>query len=475
MMKELIRKISNYLILRSNFPHPTPPPTHEVRKGRLEGGRKHPQIGMKKLLFPIVIILFLASCSTKPKEELVPNIPPQTYIYVEGRADTVPAKVFLRWYGNDPDGYVVGYYYNWDNDSDTVFTTANCDTFSLSSAGSVEVHVFKIWAEDNEGAVDPTPASVIVPVTNSPPTIQFQRGTLPPDTTLPVATYYLEWHDVDGDSTVIGFYYMLDTDTIPHFVNADTNRLTLTNIPPGQRTLYVWAIDKSMALSDTLTHSWYVDTLRGNLLIVNEDENPQALQQMEDIIQNLLPFTKWNLVRQFPYSPIDINLAINHLGFNKIIWLTGDNASHILFVVPYLLEFLRNGNRLLLIGPNVLTPDLVSSAFVDSFMHIDTSRIYFNKIVAQDTLIIATEPGYPDTLVTAPGNILRYIEGFHTDSLSAELYRTNLKGITDTVSVALKYPRTSPKLVYFSFQLWKVAGNITALVNHIIVDEFGGK
>ena len=472
MMKELIRKISNYLILRRNSPHLTPPPTHEVRGRRMEGRGPHPQIGIKKLLLPIVVTFFLASCSKKPREEIVPNIPPETYIYVEGRVDTVPARVILHWYGNDPDGYVVGYYYNWDNDSDTVFTTANYDTFSLSSAGSVQVHVFKIWAEDNEGAIDPTPASVTIPVINSPPTIQFQRGTLPPDTTLPVATYYLEWHDIDGDSTVIGYYWQLNSDT-PHFVPSDSTFVTLTNLPPGSDTVYFWAVDENSAVSDTIADTIYIKPVTGDILLVDDDPDNTADNFYSQMLTNLgYQYTLWKIDRGLPYSPIDQRYIINSLGFDLILWYTGETSSHVKDVYGYLTEYLDNGHKLFLTGAGIFT-DLDSTNLVQNYMHVDS--LFGDKTILPNQPVFRVYPDtlYPDTLHTL--TIIPRVDGFTVNPPAVIVYKAPVLGRNEPIGMMLKTPETNPNIIVFGLKVHKLGGNLQGLFRHILSDEFGMK
>ncbi len=429
---------------------------------------------MRKILTILGIIFLLAACSRKPKEELVPNIPPQTYIYVEGRVDTVPAKVVLHWYGNDPDGYVVGFFYNWDNDSDTVFTTAYFDTFSLTSAGSVQVHTFKIWAEDNQGAVDPTPASVTIPVINSPPTIQFKIGTLPPDTTLPVATFYLEWHDIDGDSTVVGYYWQLNSGS-PHFVPVDSTHITLTNLPPGSDTVYFWAVDENSAVSDTIADTIYVKPVNGSILLVDDDPDVTADEFYTRILDSLgITYTTWKIDRGLPYSPIDQRYIINGLGFNVIIWYTGETSSHVKDVYSYLTEFLDNGHKLFLAGSGVFVDTILDSTnFVREYMHIDS--LIHNKTILPNSAVfrIVNDPLYPDTLTTL--TIIPRVDAYIVDSPATIVYKTQVLGINDPVGVMLRSPADNPDIIVFSLKIHKLGGNLGQLFNHILRDEFGVK
>lgn len=424
---------------------------------------------MKRILVSLIITVLMVSCSKKPREELVPNLPPETYIFVEGRVDTVPAKVVLHWYGNDPDGYVVGFFYNWDNDSDTVFTTANYDTFSLTSAGSVQVHIFKIWAEDNQGAVDPTPASVTIPVINSPPTIQFKIGTLPPDTTLPVTTFYLEWHDIDGDSTVIGYYWQLNSDT-PHFVPVDSTHITITNLPPGPDTVYFWAVDENSAVSDTIADTIFVKPINGSILLVDDDPDVTADEFYTRILDSLgVTYTIWKIDRGLPYSPIDQRYIISNLGFNLIIWYTGETSSHVKDVYGYLTEYLDNGHKLFLSGSGVFI-DLDSTLFVRNYMHIDSLIPDKTILPSHPVFRVVDDMLYPDTLMTL--TIIPRVDVFTVESPATIVYETQVLGIDDPVGVMLKYPADNPDIIVFSLKIHKLGGDLGQLFDHILRDEF---
>lgn len=423
---------------------------------------------MRKLV-PVLITL-LVSCHRKPLENPVENIPPETYLYVEGRVDTVPARVALHWYGNDPDGYVVGFYYHWDDEPDTVFTTANSDTFSLSSAGSVQVHVFKIWALDNEGAVDPTPASVTIPVINSPPTIQFQYGTLPPDTILPVATYYLEWHDVDGDSTVTGYYWKVNNGE-SHFVSVDSPSVTITDFSPGQNVVYFWAEDENSAVSDTIADTVFVIPVTGRILLVDDDPDVTADEFYSRILDSLgYEYTLWRVDRGLPYSPVDQRYVINNFGFQLIIWYTGETQSHVKDIYRYLLSYLDNGNKLMLTGSGVFI-DLDSTSLVANYMNIDSLIPDKTILPGRPVFRVYNDPQYPDTLITR--TLIARMDGFVVHDPAVIVYRTTVLGINDPVAVMLKSPENNPQIVVFSLKVHKLGGDLGEFFRHVISDEFG--
>ena len=150
----------------------------------------------KKGLILMLGLVLVTSCIKRPLPDLVENIPPDTHIFVEGQTDTVGGRQRIYWWGNDPDGYVTGYYIKIDT-SDWTWTTSTDSLIIFHSESTVIEHHFKAVAVDNEGAEDPTPAEVVIPTINTPPSISFAYNSLPQDTTFPVATFYWEAHDDD--------------------------------------------------------------------------------------------------------------------------------------------------------------------------------------------------------------------------------------------------------------------------------------
>jgi len=81
------------------------------------------------------------------------NLTPQTVIE-SGPSGTIENDdPYFSWSGSDPDGTVVGYYYQLDN-GQRQFTTSSSQSFYNIGYGS---HTLRVWAKDNYGAFDPTP------------------------------------------------------------------------------------------------------------------------------------------------------------------------------------------------------------------------------------------------------------------------------------------------------------------------------
>jgi hypothetical protein len=127
----------------------------------------------------LVLLLWVAgamllSCAKDPVA-VDRNRPPQTFL-VGAPVDTTAAdvgysyRIHLYWRGEDPDGYVVGFLYSWDDSSigafrftsrtDSIFELAVNDSESIvSGVGNPQTsryHTFFIRAVDNLGKPDPS-------------------------------------------------------------------------------------------------------------------------------------------------------------------------------------------------------------------------------------------------------------------------------------------------------------------------------
>ncbi len=224
---------------------------------------------MKKyFIHTIRLLLLLAgalgvlfnSCVKNPTEGTIINKPPETFLWADTIGRVLTSQVTLRWWGDDPDGFVLGYYVTVDG-INWKFTTANDSTFTIS-IGSKNLDTIKIQvaAVDKEGngtydaivksgginfgvepfsdkdsngvyshgesfvdigLVDPTPVKLSVIIKNSPPSVAFDINSPLPSKTLPVATVLFSGTDLDGNGTIKEFYVALN----------DTSDTSWTKIP----------------------------------------------------------------------------------------------------------------------------------------------------------------------------------------------------------------------------------------------------
>lgn len=235
-------------------------------------------------IFFLTVFLF-GSCSKQFPNQPKPNALPQTRLWLtpESVLHESISRQHVYWYGEDPDGIIVGYLvavgnfkpspkqlpspdsltYTWTTNSDslfalplrvlrdsfTVIVRAVDNTFksaSLLPEGAIIKMMPKpYWDLDTDGvlggndvvlndllpAADPNGAILLLPIRNTPPTVQFAANPVDsttyeqPDTTFTVATFSWVGHDLDGDATITDYRIALNDTTLP------TNWVTISGSP----------------------------------------------------------------------------------------------------------------------------------------------------------------------------------------------------------------------------------------------------
>ena len=424
---------------------------------------------MRRLSF--IVILLLLSCIKKREPVGYENLPPESFIFIGGEVDTVTARQEICWYGNDPDGEVVGFEWAIDDSSIKHYTEVHCSTFVFSSSAEPIVHTFYLWAIDNEGLRDPTPAILKIPVVNSPPRVYLDTYKAPPDTTFPVATFYWFAEDEDGLETITGFRYMLDYWSEWVYLPPETTHVTIRDIEPGERTLFIQAMDEAGALSDTATWTWYVIPAKGEVLVVEDIGGEETSQLYQQVLGDWgVEYSLWNIKGGLPPSASDIYAVINELGFNVILWASGDTAQ-VDGAGGALTDYLEAGKRMLISSAGVLNVEL--SPIMKNYFHVDTVT-HYDKFLVNGMILQGQVEGYPDSLKVS-ASLVRRVDGFEPDSLAETLYR-GPSAILEGSSLALRYPKGGPaQVVLFTFPLSDVngLGNIEDLLIYVLSNEFG--
>jgi hypothetical protein len=211
-----------------------------------------------------------------------------TFVITRYLADTTTSYQVLYWWGEDPDGEVIAYHYKWNFEDSWTRTTAESDTFFLPLQISYDEFLFQVKAEDNEGELDPSPATLHIPVANSHPEIVFANnsnptaGTNPNVThiTFPTRTFAWSVSDIDGLETINQIRFRLDSTSSWSYRPGNVSSVTLTDIPPGYHTFYVQAIDTAGAYSNLLQfpdstdaaspNGWRVIEPVGDVLLIDD-------------------------------------------------------------------------------------------------------------------------------------------------------------------------------------------------------------
>jgi hypothetical protein len=251
----------------------------------------------------ILLLILMVGCSKDFTNQPLPNQPPKTFLTIvpDSTLRSTTSQQHLHWWGVDPDGFVKGYYISFDSLHWT-FTTSNDSVIGLRISTSDTTYKFFVAAVDDQGAIDPKPASLKYPIHNSPPVVSFVFQSDVPDTTYPVATFQWNGYDVDGNETVVGYYYALDDTTNPakwKNLTSDNNRVTLyksDGLTEGTHIFYLKARDVAGAYSKTIrmpidtTKTWYVKEPKGDFLIIDDygiaDATASFYSQMFDTLMS---------------------------------------------------------------------------------------------------------------------------------------------------------------------------------------------
>jgi hypothetical protein len=227
----------------------------------------------------VLTALGLYSCVDKITNPPNENKPPTTKIFMatyspDSLVSKQQSRIKIYWSGDDPDGFVAGFYFSWDNIHWT-FTPKNDSLFALQIGAVDSVFVFRVSAVDNSGngtydnavlrnninygaepftdlnsngtwdagepftdigAIDPNPASLRLPIQNTAPDIAWNVISTLPDSSFPVMSFKWNATDLDGDATISAIRIALN----------DTNNFVSIN--GGIRTITIRINDLNAAV-----------------------------------------------------------------------------------------------------------------------------------------------------------------------------------------------------------------------------------
>ena len=323
----------------------------------------------------LACLLLFAGCTKRFTNEPKADLAPATRLWLtpDSILSETSSRQHLYWYGEDPDGTVKGYLfavgnfkpaptripspdtmtYTWMTTTDTLIAIplrAIRDSFSvvvravdnkfaqaasLPQGAVVRMTPQPYWDRDTNGvfdagdvplttlqsAADPKGAILLLPIRNTPPTVQFAANPVDssiieqPPSTFTVATFSWVGHDIDGDNTIVSYRIALNDTSSPSSWTTLTTRSTLVTLAvprtvsdaapdfgtvtanvytgqfPGlqlqgtigglklsaQNVLYVEARDlageysKAARMPSTTAGSWFVKKPKGRMLVIKDD------------------------------------------------------------------------------------------------------------------------------------------------------------------------------------------------------------
>ena len=259
------------------------------------------------------------------------------------------SKQTLHWWGEDVDGTVEGYYYKWNTDLNWTYTTLESGTFFVPIRSELDIFEFEVKAVDNDQLEDLSAAKIVLPITNSAPTINFRYLSNPliadinGDTsfTFPTRTFNWDLYDQDGNETITDIFYALDDTCESCWIRmeGDLSGITLTNLEQGNHKFYLKCRDIAGAGSELIqfpdssrpsdAQVWKVLPIQGDVLIVDDfplDAENNALDWYTTIFDTIVGsngYSIWEIGDELPYSSTDVTANLNY--FKHVVWFCAYN------------------------------------------------------------------------------------------------------------------------------------------------------
>ncbi|MEO6695057.1 MAG: hypothetical protein ABIY50_02435 [Ignavibacteria bacterium] len=449
---------------------------------------------LKYLIYIILLFTIAVTYSCKdPVSGQLENQPPNTYLSLFPDSTIAPGSTLktIRWWGDDPDGYVAGFRISFDS-VNWGFTTKNDSTFILHITGDDSTFRFFVAAVDDQGLIDNTPATNLYPVINSAPSVRFDAGTEIPDTTFPVATFKWTGTDPDGNENIRFYQYSLN-DTLDFTrISGSINLLTLTKDSGlalnANNVLYLRAEDDAGALSPIVrmpdtSRTWYVRSVRSEILFIKDmplAEFPTATSYFNvafDTIRYDVLDIKSNNGNLIPKIINPMFIETLKL-FNIVVWsanrgnVATDNAN-ISLAQNSLPFYLQTGRKLFFTTglPNAETQEQGS---IFNFAPIDSVSNCTISLIGSGVNVTNVDTSYP---VITTSTLLQRIRGIKTTTPTQIIYRLPVSNIcTTNPVVAIKDTPVNPKIILMSIPVYQLNGNMEAsktLFRKILIEEFG--
>lgn len=427
--------------------------------------------------------------------------------------DTTVSVQEVHWWGDDPDGDVIGYQYRWSYMDEWEFTQDEKALFYLPLRTQFDIYSFQVRAMDNDSLIDPTPAITSFPVFNSPPEVEWKLNSLPISTRTEDSVHYSFTHhsfywdisDIDGQETITDIYYALDDTTVWDSLDGTEREVMLTDLAPGEHQVFIKVKDIAGAESniirfpdpdsdDSKVLTWRVKEPIGDILIVNDFAGDQVNYDHQNLYTGIFDgmvgsdgYSTWeigsnstNTANTVPFSSEDIELNLST--FSKVFWFTFRGSNSLNDASLALTRFVADGGTLFMDNAQKVAtgsrPDTIwTFTDIDTvYQYSPTGRIYSGVNIEPDwgdtTLNSALQLKVSSTLADKlyaiePGgsSTLRYF--FEHDSLNTSDY-------SGTPPVMIETPIGDGVCYYMSIPLYYLNGNdnLDDLFNHIFeLDE----
>lgn len=419
--------------------------------------------------------------------------------------DTTVSVQTVHWWGDDPDGEVIGYYIQWSYMDTAVFVQEETQTFYLPLRSQFDIYSLKVWAVDNDTLSDPTAAIASFPVYNSKPEVEWKLNSLPSasaDTSdihksFTHHSFFWDVTDIDGQETITDIYYALDDTSSWNHLDGEIRSIMLTELDPGTHRIFLKVKDVAGAESDMISfpdpqdderpNHWLVTEPVGDVLIVNDFQGDQSLYKHQTLYEGVFTslvgangYSVWeiggnstNTVNSVPYAAEDIEKNLS--SFSKVFWYTFRGENSLNESALALTRFVSDGGILFMNNAQkaTTTPDTTwTFTSIDSvYQYSNTGRIYggtnlqasWGDTSYNTPLELQVSSTIADKLwAIIPGSNSELRYQFEPDSLNTSDY-------SGTPPIMIETPINLGSCFYMSIPLYYCNGNdnIDDLFKHI--------
>jgi hypothetical protein len=377
-------------------------------------------------LMVLVLAACFAGCSEDFSDNPQANQPPETHISIfsDNELNATTSRQTFNWWGDDPDGVVVGFIYTfdanaenvetWNNDSPALhwtFTEERGETFTLSLFGADTVYTLRVKAIDDDGAADPTPAAKQFPIINSRPSVEFPLETDVPETTFTFATFVWSGSDPDGNDNIAKYQYALDDTSESSWVDLDAKKSSITltaaeGLAEGEHIFFLRAVDIAGANSAVIRMPreedaiWYVREPQTQFLVLDDHNILDGTQEFyKSVVQSEIgAFDYWDIKKDGgALNPPGSEAFTKTLSlFNRILWFADGNPNLSKAQVG-VAAFLDNGGKLLMTTSFSATMSNIGAPL--SFSPVDSLGTRINRITRNQLVNLtafAVQLGLPE-------------------------------------------------------------------------------
>jgi hypothetical protein len=428
--------------------------------------------------------------------------------------DRLNSVVKLAWFGSDADGYVVAYELRV-GEGPWVRTTQTDSTLVLGIPAGQDTAdlAVEVRAIDHEGGIDPSPARLVVPIKNTPPSAEFTTSSFPdvpvwnavtfqwfaedPDGAGSITDVELRvnggaWRPIDPNQKLVSLVLHASGATALYYGNQEASAANWGYAldTAGPSVLEIRARDLAGAWSapDTAP-SVTVKMPQSKLLVVASHSAAADAAWSSDLAALGVDYDLLDLLSNSGAArPRSWNPGFRHTlrGYDAVVVYTASSVMldpqtgltklPLAHMGPAIQRFGEAGGRVLVSASFSATSDLTDLVGTFPIDGLVTSTGQVRLVT--DSALVAQQSGYPNLKST---NVLIGLTPMVASADAEVLYRGQLSKLSgwqgDNLMGVLRRKQGAVQSVFLSFDLHRLDGQNGQMrrdaLQKILIDEFG--